>query len=476
MKHEPMTGGDNAKRPGPTYLGVKIPVISWGDLWVGLGPILVLSLAAILLVMHYVSPAPPRSLTMSTGPQGSTFESVAEKYRKILGRNGIQLKLVQSKGSLENLKRLVDRVSGVDIALVQAGLPAPGDASDLVSLGSMFYEPLTVFYRSPKPIARLSELAGQRIGVGPEGSGARYLALELLKANEIEPGGPSKLLDLEGEDARAALLHRQADAIVLAGDSASGATIREMLHAEGVRLFDFPQADAYVRRFPFLSRLLVPAGAFDLGENLPPEPVNMLAPTVELIARSELHPALCDLLIEAATEVHGRAGVLHAAGQFPNPTASTFPLSAEAARYYKTGSRSFAYRYLPFWLATLVNRALIALVPILVVVIPGLKLLPQLYAWRVKSRIHQRYGELMALERESLAAPAPERRAILLERLEHIERAVIARRMPGAFADQLYILREHIGFVRDQLMRAAAPSAGAAPSSSAQAGAAEKRV
>jgi TRAP-type uncharacterized transport system substrate-binding protein len=469
--HEPRPGGGDAKRSGPSYLGVKIPVISWGDLWVGLGPIIVLSLLAIALVMHFVSPAPPRTLTMSTGPAKSTFETVAEKYQKILARNGIQLKLVQSRGSLENLKRLVDPKSGVDIALVASGLPAPGDSGDLVSLGSMFFEPLTVFYRSPRPNSRLSELAGQRIAVGPEGSGARFLALELLKANGIEPGGPSKLLDLEGEDARAALLHGKADAIFLTGDSASGATIREMLHAEGVRLFEFPQADAYVRRFPFLSRLAVPAGAFDLGENLPPEPVNMLAPTVELIARSELHPALCDLLIEAATEVHGRAGVLHAAGQFPNSTASAFPLSAEAARYYRTGSRSFAYRYLPFWLATFVNRALIALVPLLVVVIPGIKLLPQLYAWRIKSRIHQRYGELMALEREALAAPTPDRRARLLARLEQIERAVIARRMPGAFAGQQYILREHIGFVRDQLTHTAASPSGVAADTGVQPGA-----
>ena len=454
MERERSPGSNNAKRPGPSYLGVKIPSVSWRDLWVGLGPILVLCVLAVFLVMHFLSPAPPRTLTMSGGPPGSTFSRVADRYKKILARSGITLKILDSRGSLENLQRLVEPKSGVDIALVQSGLPAPGDASDLVSLGSMFYEPVTIFYRNPKEISPLSELTGQRIAIAPEGSGARFLALALLKANEIQPGGPSKLLDLEGEAARAALLHRQADAIFLTGDSASGTTINEMLHTEGVRLFDFTQADAYVRRFPYLSKLLVPSGAFDLGENLPPAPVNLLAPTVELVARSELHPALCDLLIEAATEVHGHAGLFHTAAEFPNPTSSAYPISAEAARYYKTGSRSLAYRYLPFWLATLVNRALIVLVPLLVIVIPGLKLVPQLYSWRIKSRIHRRYGELMALERESLSAPSPERRAQLLERLQQIERSVIARRMPGAFADQLYILREHIEFVRDQLTRA----------------------
>src|SRR5262249_26426236 len=159
------------------------------------------------------------------------------------------------------------------------------------------------FYRSPAPLQRLSELAGHHVAIGPEGSGTRYLALALLKANEIEPGGATRLSSLEGEAARAALLRREVDAIFLTGDSASGTTIREMLHTDGVRLFDFTQANAYVRHFSYLSKLSVPAGAFDLGENLPPADISLLAPTVELVAHSNLHPALCDLLIEAATQV-----------------------------------------------------------------------------------------------------------------------------------------------------------------------------
>jgi TRAP-type uncharacterized transport system substrate-binding protein len=134
----------------------------------------------------------------------------------------------------------------------------------------MFYVPLTIFYRSPVPLQRLSQLRGQRIAIGPPGSGTRSLALDLLKANEIVPQGQTQLLDLEGEAARAALLAQRVDAIFLTGDSAAPDTIREMLHTPGIRLFEFPQADAYVRRFHYLSKLELPAGAFDLGENLPP--------------------------------------------------------------------------------------------------------------------------------------------------------------------------------------------------------------
>lgn len=415
------------------------------------GPILALSLIAILLALHYVRPAPPHTLTISTGPQGSNFEAIAERYQKSLARNGIKLKIVESAGSLDNLDRLADPKSGIDIALVQAGITGSGDTGDVVSLGSVFYQPLTIFYRSAKPLLRLSELQGGRIAIGPPGSGTQFLALALLKANEIAPGGPTTLVPLEGDAAKLALLHKDVDAIVLSGDSASPATVRDMLHTEGVRLFEFSQADAYVRRFPYLSKLTLPAGAFDLGENLPPQPINLLAPTVELLAHSSLHPALCDLLIETAYEVHGHASLLQTAGQFPAPLPSAFPIDDEAGRYYKTGNKSFAYRYLPFWLASLLNRALVVLVPVVVVAVPGLRFLPQLYNWRVNGRIHRRYGELMALEREALGTLSAERRAALLARLDAIERTVIVSRVPGSHAEPLYLLRQHIRFVRAKL-------------------------
>jgi hypothetical protein len=315
----------------------------------------------------------------------------------------------------------------------------------------VFYQPLLIFYRSPKPLQRLSELTSQRIAIGPEGSGTRFLALALLKANGIEPGGLTTLTSLEGEAARTALVRKQVDAIFLTGDSASAATLREMIHTDGIRLFEFPQADAYVRRFAYLSKLTLPAGAFDLGENLPPENMSLLAPTVELVAHSNLHPALTDLLIEAATQVHGRASLLQTAGQFPNPSIHTFPISSEAARYYKEGDRSFIYRYLPFWLASLVSRLLIVIVPLFVIIVPSLRYLPLLYRWRIDSRIHHRYGELMELERQTLGTLSEERRKELLDRLAAIEHLVISRRMPGSHAEQVYILREHIDFVRKKL-------------------------
>lgn len=457
--NSPLDSAPPPRRPR-FRLPLKVIAISWKDLLQTLLPVLVLSVAVILIALHFVRPAPPNKLTISTGPAGSTFYTVAQQYQKVLARNGITLNILSSEGSLDNLNRLTDSGSGVDVALVQAGISGEGDISDLVSLGSMFYQPLIIFYRSPQLLHRLSELDGRRIAIGVEGSGTRFLALALLKGNGIDTqSGKTALLDLEGESARSALLNHQADAIFLSSDSASPQTIREMLHAPGIRLFNFEQADAYVRRFSYLNKLTIPAGAFDLGENLPPNSMNMLAPTVELLSHSDLHPALTDLLIEAAIETHGKASLLQNAGEFPTTQAHTYPIGTEAGRYYKSG-RSFAYRYLPFWLASLLTRAIVVLVPIFVVVIPSLRYLPQLYNWRIRSRIHRRYGELMAIEREALGDLSDERRAALLERVDDIERSVIAVKMPGSHGESLYRLRELIGFVRERL--AQAPAVGVA--------------
>jgi TRAP transporter TAXI family solute receptor len=432
--------------------------LQWQALGQTIGPFVLVTALVLWLTVHFVHPAPPRTLTIASGPKGATFYRVADKYRQILARNGVTLKVVETEGSLDNLNRLTLAHDAVDVALVQSGLTPVQGGENLVSLGSMFYEPLDIFYRASKRLERLSDLKGSRVAIGPEGSGGRALALALLKANGIEPGGSTTLLPINGEDARKALLAHQVEAIFLTGDSVPTSTLLEMLHTDGVYLYDFSRADAYVRRFPYLSKLAIPAGAFDLGEDLPHNEIFMVAPTVELLTQQNLHPALVDLLLEAALEVHAHASVLASAGQFPNPTTHAFPLDVEAARYYKTGDRGFTYRYLPFWLASLVNRLLVVLVPLLVVVLPSLRFLPQIYNWRVSSRLHKRYVELMALEREALGALTPERRKMLLERLDQIERAIIARGMPGSHAQHLYELREHLEFVRSQLNRAASAS------------------
>lgn len=434
----------------------KMPKILWRDLLQSVAPAVLIAAVAIGLALHFVRPAPPRSLVISGGPEGSSFHRNAERYQKILERNGISLEVRSSSGSLENLDRLADPQSGVDVAFVQGGVRIERDTSELVSLGSVFYQPLSIFYRSKEPLRLLSELKDRRVVVGAEGSGTAFLAMNLLKANGIEPGGSTSLLNLRPDGAREALLAGEVDAIFLSGDSAAPAIIRELMRAEDIRLYAFPQAAGYTRRFRYLSALELPEGAFDLGRNLPAAPLTMLAPTVELLARPDLHPALSDLLIEAAREVNGRAGLFQAAGEFPAPLQHDYPISAEAERFYKSG-KTIAYRYLPFWLASLLDRTLVVLVPLIVVLVPTLRLVPMLYGWRITSRINRRYGEVMALERAALSPLTVDQKAALIERLIEIERSIIGAKMPEAYADQIYILRRHIKFVRERLSDTQSP-------------------
>ncbi len=249
------------------------------------------------------------------------------------------------------------------------------------------------------------------------------------------------------------------DAAFVMGDSATPATMRELLHTAGIRLFDFVQGDAYVSRFRYLTKLELPPGSLDLGKNTPPQTLTMVAPTAELVARPGLHPALSDMLIQAAQEVHGRATLLQRAGEFPAPLEHEYRVSEDATRYYTSG-KGFAYRHLPFWLASLVDRIAIVLLPLAVILIPGAKIVPWLYRWRVNARIYRRYGELMALERVAFGQTTPEQRAELLKRLDQIERRIITGKTPASVADQLYVLRQHIQFVRNQIAQsAAAPGA-----------------
>ncbi|HEY6865291.1 MAG TPA: TAXI family TRAP transporter solute-binding subunit [Burkholderiales bacterium] len=424
--------------------------ISWRDLAMTVVPFVVLLAIALWIASRFVHPAPPDTITISSGPEGSSYALVAERYRKILARQGVTLKVLPSRGSLENLQRLADPKTQVDIGFVQGGLAGQADTGDLVSLGSIFYTPVYLFYRAPKPMTRLSELSGRRVSTGREGSGTHVLATALLKANGIDGKEGTRLVNLEGKAAEEALQKKEIDAAFLMGDSAAFANVRDLLHSEGVRFFDFKQADAYVGRFRYLTKIGVPAGAFDLGKNLPPENLTLVSPTVELIARSDLHPALSDMLIEAAREVHGRANLYQKAGEFPAPLEHEYRVSDDAKRYYQSG-KTFAYRHLPFWLASLVDRIVVVLVPLAVLLIPGFKLLPWLYRWRVNQRIYRRYAELMALERAAFAKTTPEERADLLRRLDRIEENVIKLKVPGSFAEQGYVLRQHIGFVRARL-------------------------
>jgi hypothetical protein len=409
-------------------------------------PTLALLIAAGWVALKATRFAPPGTIRFISGPDGSSYRNLADKYQQALQRYGVKVEVLPSRGALENLERLADRSKKVDVGFVQGGLTDGLDTTHLVSLGTVFAQPLMVYCRSREPVELLSALRGKRLAIGPEGSGTRVLALKILKATDLD-GSPTVLLDLGGQEAAAALIAGKVDAAFLMGDSATPQVMRSLREVPGIVLASFRQADGYLRRFRFLSKLTLPEGAMDLGKDYPPRALELIGPTVELVARDDLHPALSDLLIGAAREIHGGPGLFRNAGEFPAPLARDFPISREAERYYKSGEQ-FLYKRLPFWLASLVDRVLVLLVPLLVVLVPASRIAPTIYRWRVRSRIYRWYGALMTIERDLRLQRDPAEREAIRVRIDAIAEAVHEMRTPPSFADQLYALRDHVAATR----------------------------
>jgi hypothetical protein len=427
---------------------------------ISIGSIVAVCLTASAAAFLFLNTAAPRTLTITSGPPDSTFYRTAERYQKILAREGVTLKIIPSDGSPENLKRLADPKAHVDIGFVLGGAAGDKPYDQLMSLGSVSYQPLMVFYRGEKR-ELLSQLKGRRLNIGPAGSDPHDLALALLKANGIEPGADTVLDETDLVDPDADLRAGRFDAVFLMGDSTAGSVLRKLMRDGAVRLFSFVQTDAYVRRIKVLNKLLLPRGGLDLGLDLPAEDVYLVGPTVQLIARDSLHPALSDLLLEAAREIHGPAGMFRKPGEFPVAQEGEFRISPDATRYYTSG-KSFLYRNFPFWLASLIARVLALLVPVVLLLLPALKFAPMIYRWRVESRIYRWYQVLLELEREAFKPEVDAaRREELLRQIDHIEAAVNRIVIPASFGDVFYSLRGHIDFVRHNLLAHARHEAGA---------------
>lgn len=407
------------------------------------GPAALLVIAAFVLAYQFIKPAPPDRVVMATGGVDGAYHAYATRYAAYLAGEGITLELRPTAGSKENLELL--RRGEVSVALVQGGVDDQPPDGSLASLGSMYYEPLWLFHRRDLALRDLRDLAGQPVAVGPEGSGTRALAGRLLRDNGV--GDTAQWIDRGGQDAVDALLAGEITAafFVIAADNP---LIDRLLRHPGVRLADFTRARAYSRRYRYLNGLELPEGVVDLAANIPDRTLHLLAPTANLVADADLHPAVIDLLLQAATEVHQPGGWFEERGEFPMPGLLAYPLSKEADRFYKHGP-PFLQRYLPFWAASLIDRLKVMLLPLLVLMLPLFKVMPPIYTWRMRARIYRWYDELERVE-ERLAAGERDT-ARLGEELDRIEVEVQRVKVPLSFTDQLYHLRNHIELVRRKL-------------------------
>jgi TRAP transporter TAXI family solute receptor len=423
--------------------------------------LLVTALIAVVVwgLYQFVVTTVPRHFVVASGPEGGVYHRYAKRYKELLAREGVTVEERITAGADENLQLMLDPKSGVDVAFMQGGVAPDPQDGNLEMVASLYYEPLWVFYAGTETISGIPELRGKRIAVGAPGSGTRKFAETVLSINGIAPDN-TPFRPISGKDALQALAKGDVDAAIFVG-GAEAAYIHDALWNADLRLMSFTRADAYVRRLSYITKLTLPEGTIDLAGNIPPQDVTLIGTTAMLVAREGFPTALTNLLMDTARDVHSGKGYFEAAGEFPGITPVDFPVSEDAERHKRFGP-SFLHRYLPYWIATAVERLIIVVVPLLVILVPLLNLLPQMMRWRVRSRIFRLYGELKLLERDVATPMGTSPIERWLSDLDRIEREAAQLKTPVSYASEAYTLREHIGLVRRAVMARAGAATGAA--------------
>ena len=439
---------------------IRYTLLSLRDLAVSIGPFALLTLALLAFTYWWLDPNPPKRVVLATGPAQSAYDEFGKRYATALARYGITVELLPTEGSSANLELL--RSGQADIGFVQGGSADFGydEEESIVSLGSLFVEPLWLFYREDaaqrlmqKPtITNLSELQGGRVNVGTPGSGVPRLFATLLDVNRLDRQ-KMQLSELEQTPATVAFLDGDLDALVFASAPES-LMVQMLLQSPGVHLLDFAQSEAYSRRFAYLTPVVMPQGVVDLSKNVPAQDVRLVASTTSLLAGAKTHPAILQLFAQTATDLHGGGGWFSRAREYPSLEHSEVPLSPEAVRAIKNGP-PFLQRYLPFWLANLVERMWLAMGLILALALPLSRVVPPLYAFRIRSRVFRWYAQLRSIEQRSQDNDGPLPLSELLEQLDALEEKVEQVVVPLSYTDELYALRNNIALVRQKLLQRA---------------------
>ncbi len=456
----PSQAPDRVERRIPRFL--RVTLISARDLLITVGPFSLIALALLAGAYFLLKPQPPRHVVLATGPTYSDYAEFGKRYAAELKRHRIEVVLRESEGSSGNRRLLSDEKVNVDLGFVRGGSGEALRADEekggvpLVTLGSLFLEPVWVFYREDAAkrlpggrLASITQLQQLRVNTGARGSGATSILFKLMSANGIAPGS-LKLDRRDQGEAVAALFDGSLDAMVLVS-APEAPPVQALLFEPGIALFEFEQAEAYSRRFPYLGPVVLPRGVADLVRDIPPRDTRLIAPTTMLVARESTHPALMQLFVQAAQKIHGEPGWIARAGQYPSAQNIELPLAREAERYYRSGP-PLLQRYLPFWLANLIDRMWVALFSIIAILIPLGRVVPPLYQFRVRSRIFRWYRRLREIESDvSRGKAAPEE---LLAELDKLDAKTARITVPLSYTDELYALRGHIDLVRERVRQA----------------------
>jgi TRAP-type uncharacterized transport system substrate-binding protein len=402
----------------------------------------------VSLALIYFLPAAPSKVIMATGTKGASFEYWGRQYRETFARFNVELELRETAGAAQNLELLRDPKSGVEIAFMLGGVSDGKHAPEVLSLGTVYNTPFWLFYSSSEPIDQLSQLTGKRIAVGPVGNGGRLLAEKVLGKAGVNSENAT-LLPFGGSAAVEALNDGKADAVSILGPPDATA-VHSLLQNPNARIMNFPTAEAFTIIFPELVRLVLPQGVLDIKQNIPPHDVPLIGATDKVLVRSDLHPEIVPLLLQAMVEAHGARAIFQRSGEFPNGTDTEYPVAPAATDFYRDGP-SYMQRHVPLWLSVHVQRALAVLVTALAIGYPLFRLMPVAYTWINRRRLFYWYAQLNALEASFDTDPTDKHLTRKQGEIERIEDAVSHIHLPLTFSDQVYNLRSHIDIVRHKI-------------------------
>jgi TRAP transporter TAXI family solute receptor len=401
-----------------------------------------------------LKPALQRTIVITTGADGGIYRGFADRYAPLLKRAGIALDIRSSSGSVENYQRLTNPDSEYQVGFIQSGTTSPKETDQLQTIAAVSYEPIWLFYRGDTVINKLAQLRGKKIAIGVPGSGLLNVSLVLLGYSGVT-GENSTLVQTDASNAYRGLESGQLDAAFFIGRP--DAAMQKTLLNSDLKLMSFAQADALVQKFPSLSKVIYPRASTSIVKDLPREDVTLLAATALLVSKDTLHPALVYLLLDVARTVHGGEDYFTPIGTFPNLNTEEFPISDESTRYFKSG-RPFLQRYLPFWLASLIERRFLILLPFMAVLVGLLQALPGMVETRIKKRLVVWYREIKSLEDETWenTQPSSSQIAKWRDEIDQIDARASEIRIPHRYFQDVYALKQAIGVVRDRISQVAA--------------------
>ncbi len=404
---------------------------------------------AIFVAMVMIKPAMPDRITLLTGPVGSAYHELGQKYAADLRSRGLETEVVVTEGGLQNLELLASGAQDT-IAFAPSNIEhragAEVDTSKLASIGSVAYEPLWLFHRSDLDINRIGDLAGLKIATGPKHTVVGFVADYFLDASNVTE--KVKIQSSEGqtfESIADALIAGDIDAGFLLGAPISP-VIRKLLDADAISFTSFEQADAYAALLPGLATLVAPEGVFDLARNNPSEDANLLAATTNLLTRFDVHPAVAPMVLNTASNLH-TGGIFSTRSTFPSDEHVSLPLKPSAKRYFEQGEKGLS-KFLPYKVTRYLNHLGFVVLPLLAGALILIKTVPLVLKLWATIRL---MGFLKRLESVEKSQAADGDSSELLTRLNELDRVSATMFVPRSCVHDYIDFRQFLHDMRERV-------------------------